>query len=95
MAQKPPFVLKGDQLAALTFWHGAILNDWANQWVDYWTDGKGEFVSSGMEDTRHLLVSILARADWQGRHRSIASAANGEQLHDATARRDSGRKFAR
>ena len=62
MAQKPPFVLKGDQLAALTFWHGAILNDWANQWVDYWTDGKGEFVSSGMEDTgTYLSLSWLAR----------------------------------
>lgn len=61
-AQKPPFVLKGDQLAALTFWHGAILNDWANQWVDYWTDGKGEFVSSGMEDTgTYLSLSWLTR----------------------------------
>ncbi|MEQ8514490.1 MAG: purine nucleoside permease, partial [Chromatocurvus sp.] len=53
-AQKPPFVLKGDHLAALTFWHGKILNDWANDWVDYWTDGKGEFVSSAMEDTGTL-----------------------------------------
>ena len=50
-AQKPPFVLRGDHLAALTFWHGDILNNWANDWVDYWTDGKGEFVSSAMEDT--------------------------------------------
>jgi len=50
-AQKPPFVLKGDQLAALTFWHGAMLNDWANDWVHYWTEGKGEFVTSAMEET--------------------------------------------
>jgi purine nucleoside permease len=50
-ARKPPFVLKGDHLAALTFWHGNILNNWANDWVDYWTEGKGEFVSSAMEDT--------------------------------------------
>jgi purine nucleoside permease len=50
-ARKPPFVLKGDNLAALTFWHGEILNAWANAWVDYWSDGKGEFVSSAMEDT--------------------------------------------
>jgi purine nucleoside permease len=53
-AQKPPFVLKGDNLAALTFWHGEILNDWANQWVDYWTEGQGEFVSSAMEETGTL-----------------------------------------
>jgi len=50
-AQKPPFVLKGDNLAAMTFWHGAILNEWANRWVSYWTDGKGTFVTSAMEDT--------------------------------------------
>jgi len=50
-AQKPPFVLKGDQLAAMTFWHGKVLNDWANKWVDYWSEGKGNFVTSAMEDT--------------------------------------------
>ena len=50
-ARKKPFVMIGDNLAAMTFWHGEILNDWANQWVNYWTDGKGEFVSSAMEDT--------------------------------------------
>ncbi|MEO1035387.1 MAG: DUF952 domain-containing protein [Pseudomonadota bacterium] len=50
-ARKPPFVLRGDHLAALTFWHGEILNGWANAWVDYWSDGNGEFVSSAMEDT--------------------------------------------
>lgn len=50
-AQRPPFVLKGDQLAAMTFWHGTLLNDWANDWVRYWTEGKGNFVTSGMEET--------------------------------------------
>ena len=45
-----PFVLKGDQLAASTYWHGALLNDWANDWVDYWTEGQGNFVTSAMED---------------------------------------------
>lgn len=50
-AQKQPFVLKGDNFAAMTYWHGALLNEWANRWTQYWTDGKGEFVSSAMEDT--------------------------------------------
>lgn len=50
-AQKPPFVLKGDQLAAMTFWHGKLMNDWANDWVDYWSEGEGEFVTSAMEET--------------------------------------------
>lgn len=51
VAQKKPFVLKGDNIAAMTFFHGKLLNDWANKWVEYWTDGKGNFVSSAMEDT--------------------------------------------
>lgn len=50
-AQKPPFVLKGGHIAAMTFWHGAILNDWANEWVRYWSDGKTDFVTSAMEET--------------------------------------------
>ena len=51
VGQRKPFVLKGDQLAAMTFWHGEMLNDWANDWVAYWTRGEGNFVSSAMEDT--------------------------------------------
>jgi purine nucleoside permease len=50
-AQRPPFVLKGDTLSASTFWHGRLLNEWAERWVGYWTDGKGRFVTSAMEDT--------------------------------------------
>lgn len=50
-AQKLPFVLKGAQLASSTFWHGDLLNQWANNWTHYWTAGQGNFVSSGMEDT--------------------------------------------
>ncbi len=50
-AQKPPFVLKGDNLAAMTFWHGAKMNDWANDWTTFWTQGKGQFVTSAMEET--------------------------------------------
>ncbi|GAB3111903.1 purine nucleoside permease [Aestuariicella hydrocarbonica] len=50
-AQLPPQILKGDNLAGMTFWHGQHLNRWANQWVEYWTEGQGQFVSSAMEDT--------------------------------------------
>ena len=50
-ARKPPFVLTGGHIAAMTFWHGKLMNDWANRWVNYWTDGATDFVTSGMEDT--------------------------------------------
>jgi len=49
-AQKPPFALKvrpgGDDLR-----HGAKLTQWANAWTKFWTRGKGEFVTSAMEET--------------------------------------------
>lgn len=63
-AQKPPFVLKGDQLAAMTYWHGELMNDWANEWATYWTEGEGNFVTSAMEDTGTLqALSFLAQAN--------------------------------
>lgn len=61
-AQLPPFVLEGDQLAAQTFWHGRRMNEWANDWVKYWTSGKGEFVTSAMEETgTHQALAYLDR----------------------------------
>ena len=50
-AQRAPFVLKGDQLAAMTYWHGQHLSEWANDWVHYYTEGTGEYVTTAMEDT--------------------------------------------
>jgi len=62
-AQKKPFVLKGDHLASATFWHGVLLNDWANDWVAFWTNGEGNFVTSGMEDTgTYQSISFLHEA---------------------------------
>ena len=62
-AHRPPFVLKGDTLSASTFWHGKLLDRWANDWVSYHTDGKGNFVTSAMEDTGVLQsLSFLQRA---------------------------------
>lgn len=62
-AQRPPFVLKGDNLAASTYWHGRLLNTWANAWVRYHTDGKGNYVTTAMEDSGTLrALTNLARA---------------------------------
>jgi purine nucleoside permease len=66
-AHRPPFVLKGDTLSASTFWHGKLLNEWANDWVKYHTDGKGNYVTTAMEDTGTLqsltFLSKAARVD--------------------------------
>lgn len=50
-AQLPPTIMKGGHLAGMTFWHGEILNDWANDWVSFWSDGNSNFVTSAMEET--------------------------------------------
>jgi purine nucleoside permease len=71
-AQKPPSVIKGDQLSASTFWHGKLLNEWANEWVSYWTEGKGNFVTTAMEDTGTLQsLTWLAKAGKVDRERVL------------------------
>ena len=61
-ALRPPFVLQGDNLAAMNFWVGARMNDWAHDWVARWTQGKGTFVTSAMEDTGTFQsISYLAQ----------------------------------
>lgn len=66
-ARKPPFVLMGDQFSAMTFWHGALLNRWANDHTRYFTQGKGNFVTSAMEESGTLqaidYLSKIGRAD--------------------------------
>jgi purine nucleoside permease len=62
-AHRPPFVLKGDTLSASTFWHGKLLDQWANRWVSYQTNSQGNFVTSAMEDTGVLQsLSFLKHA---------------------------------
>ncbi len=62
-AQRPPLVLKGDNLAASTYWHGRLLNQWANDWVKYYSDGAGNYVTTAMEDTGTLQsLTWLSRA---------------------------------
>ncbi len=62
-ARKPPFVLKGGHIAALTFWHGAMMNEWANRWVHYWSDGNTDMVTSAMEETgTYLSIEYLHNA---------------------------------
>lgn len=62
-AQRPPLVLKGDTLSSMTYWHGRLLNAWANDWVKYYSDGTGNYVTTAMEDTGTLQsLTWLARA---------------------------------
>jgi len=63
MARRPPFVLKGDTMSSMTFWHGRLMDEWANEWVKYYTGGTGNFVTTAMEDTGTLqALTFLNRA---------------------------------
>jgi purine nucleoside permease len=60
---KPPFVARGDDMCASTFWHGTLMDQWANAWVRYFTEGKGNFMVSAMEDTGTLqALTFLTQA---------------------------------
>jgi purine nucleoside permease len=62
-ARRPPFVLKGDTLSSSTFWQGKLLDRWANDWVQYHTGGKANFVTTAMEDTGTLQsLTFLAKS---------------------------------
>jgi purine nucleoside permease len=62
-ALKPPFVTRGDTISASTFWHGAEMDEWANEWTRYYTGGKGNYMVSAMEDTGTLqALTFLHRA---------------------------------
>ncbi len=50
-AMGPPTVMMGANLASSTYWHGKLLNQWANDWVAYYTEGKANYVTTAMEDS--------------------------------------------
>jgi purine nucleoside permease len=68
-ALKPPFVTRGDTLSASTFWHGSKLDEWANEWTRYYTAGKGNYMTAGMEDSGTMqaltFLSQAGRVDLQ------------------------------
>ncbi len=62
-AHLPPTVLRGDNIASATFFHGKRMSEWAETWVRYQTDGAGRYATTGMEDSGTLQsLTWLARA---------------------------------
>ncbi len=53
-AMKGPFVTVGDTLSSSTYWHGELLNNWANDWVKLYSDQRGNFMTTNMEDSGTL-----------------------------------------
>ncbi len=67
-ANNPPQVLTGDEISGSTYWHGKLMNDFADQWMTYYTVGQGKFSTTAMEDTGTLLslqyLAKAGKADW-------------------------------
>jgi purine nucleoside permease len=62
-AQRPPFVVRGDSISSSTFWHGARMDAWANEWTRYFTAGKGNYMIAAMEDTGTMqALTFLSQA---------------------------------
>jgi purine nucleoside permease len=53
-ATRPPKVLIGDTLGSSTYWHGDLLNEWANNWMKLHTGGEANFMTTNMEDNGTL-----------------------------------------
>ena len=49
-ALKPPSVFIGDSFCSCRYWHGAVMQQWATDWDKIYTDGKGQFAMTAMED---------------------------------------------
>jgi purine nucleoside permease len=68
-ARTPPHVMKGDEVTGMNWWLGAMMNKIAEDWMAYWTGGKGVSVTTAMEDSgvihslQQLQQARLADAD--------------------------------
>jgi purine nucleoside permease len=59
-AQKPPFVLEGETLGSVRYWHGPSRTQWARDWVKLWTGGNGVFAMTNMESQSMAGVMAIA-----------------------------------
>ncbi len=63
-AQRPPFVTIGDTMSSSTYWHGELLNVWANDWIQLYRGKDANFMTSNMEDSGTMTaLARLAKVD--------------------------------
>lgn len=78
-ALRPPFVTIGDNLSSSTYWHGAHLNTWANEWTKFQAGPDANFMMANMEDSGTLTalrrLSRIQRVDLQ-RVLALRTASN-------------------
>jgi purine nucleoside permease len=68
LAAEVPKVAVGANIATETFWHGALMDDWAHRWVTYATDGVAKMGTTSMNDSGAMValysLTKAGRADW-------------------------------
>lgn len=60
-ALAPPRVIYGDSFASCRYWHGARMQQWADDWTKLYTKGEGICAMTNMED--HGIANALQRLD--------------------------------
>ena len=55
-AQKPPSVMVGGELSTERFWIGEKMDDWANRWMTYMTEGCAHLVTTSQNDLGSLVA---------------------------------------
>ncbi|MGF1449426.1 MAG: hypothetical protein ACFB20_08425 [Opitutales bacterium] len=56
VALQPPSISVGTNLSASRYWHGPVLNQWAEDWCAHFSQGQSSFATSAMEDFPALRV---------------------------------------
>ena len=63
-ARRPPSIQACDLVSGDTFFHGKKMSDWASWWLAHWSENKGEYCVSAMEEPG-LLLSLKRLASSQ------------------------------
>lgn len=58
-------MLLGESFASCRYWHGAVMQEWADDWTSFYTDGKGLCAMTNMED--HGIANALTRLAAMGK----------------------------
>ena len=84
-ARRAPFVMSPCAfLSDSTFWHGKLLSDWAEWWVNYWTQGQAPYCMVAIEETPMLTaITRLAKTGRIDINRVMVQrgASNFDQQH--------------
>ncbi|MBC8012148.1 MAG: purine nucleoside permease, partial [Burkholderiales bacterium] len=62
---KGPVVLLGESFASCRYWHGAVMQKWADDWTALYTAGQGLCAMTNMED--HGIANAFTRLDALGK----------------------------